>query len=133
MTLMTQWIADLFQLRLVRFGFSGALATLTHVSVAFAVLYFGSSSTFIANVAGFSCAFGLSYYLQSYFVFKQKASTQNAWRFFVVQVGGLLIAQLISEFLHSISPYLRVVVVVGLIPLVTYFLHRIWTYSSTSK
>ncbi|MGL5291890.1 MAG: GtrA family protein, partial [Vibrionaceae bacterium] len=96
-------------------------------------LYFFSSNTLIANVAGFSCAFGLSYYLQSYFVFKQKASAQNAWRFFVVQVGGLMIAQLISETLHSFSPYLRVVVVVGLIPLVTYFLHRIWTYSSTSK
>ncbi|MGF1706177.1 GtrA family protein [Enterovibrio baiacu] len=67
--------------RVVRFGGTGGLASFTHIVVAFSWLYLLSSSVFIANIVGFLCAFGLSYLLQSRFVFQVKITTQNAKRF----------------------------------------------------
>lgn len=118
--------------RIVRFALTGGLATLTHIVVAFALLHFFSACVFYANLTGFACAFGLSYLMQSLFVFRKTLSLKNLVRFFTVQFSALLVSQLISELLQGANDYLRVLLVVFMIPLVTYLIHRFWTYSQPS-
>ncbi|WP_407331660.1 GtrA family protein [Enterovibrio sp. 27052020O] len=125
---MTSITNKLLAHRIVRFGLTGGLASLTHLCVAFALLHFFATNVFTANLIGFICAFGLSYLMQSLFVFKTALSRNNAMRFFVVQFSALLISQLISELLQDTNNYLRVLLVVFMIPLVTYFIHHFWTY-----
>ena len=115
--------------RIVRFALVGGMATFTHITVAFMFIRLVANEVFLANLLGFGCAFGLSYFLQSLFVFRKNTSWKNASRFFLVQLTGLLIAQLISQLLVAYSPYYRILFVVFLIPLVTYFIHKIWTYN----
>lgn len=123
----------LFQHRIVRFIFSGGIATLTHIGIAFTMLHFASASAFIANVVGFAVAFSVSYILQSIFVFQRSLSSKNVKRFFVVQFAALLISQVISGALQEDNPYLKVLFVVFLIPLVTYLIHKFWTFSITEE
>lgn len=118
--------------RIVRFALTGGLATLTHIVVAFALLHFFSARVFYANLTGFACAFGLSYLMQSLFVFRKTLSLKNLVRFFTVQFSALLVSQLISELLQGTNDYLRVLLVVFMIPLVTYLIHRFWTYNQPS-
>ncbi|PKF51304.1 GtrA family protein [Enterovibrio nigricans] len=130
---MSSWSDKLLNVRIVRFALTGGLATLMHVVAAFAMIHFFMTPVFVANVIGFACAFFLSYFLQSTFVFKQHLSLNNAFRFFTVQFSALVISQLISEIFQGSSPYLRVLIVVFLIPLVTYIIHKIWTFSEPAK
>ena len=118
----------IFEHRIARFALVGGMATLTHITVAFIFIALAGDKVFLANLLGFGCAFSLSYFLQSLFVFKHKTSWRNAFRFFVVQLTGLLVAQSISQLLSTYSPYYRILLVVVLIPLVTYFIHKIWTF-----
>ncbi|KXF82730.1 GtrA family protein [Enterovibrio coralii] len=129
----TKFSERLLQVRIFRFALTGGLASLTHIAVAFAVIHLWATNTLFANVVGFSCAFFLSYFLQSTFVFRQHLSLKNALRFFSVQFLALLISQIISEFFQNINPYLRVLIVVFLIPLVTYIIHKLWTFSEPAK
>lgn len=121
------------QYRIIRFICTGGLATLTHISVAFAVLNFITAPVWLANLIGFSCAFGVSYLLQTQFVFQKSLSWKNLTRFFIVQFSALLISQLVSEILADTNPYLRVLWVVGMIPIITYLIHRIWTFQEQSN
>ncbi|WP_028025839.1 GtrA family protein [Enterovibrio calviensis] len=123
----------LLQHRIIRFGLTGGLATLIHVSIAFCLLHFFAASVLTANLLGFSVAFGFSYFVQSLFVFKQSLSRKNAKRFFAVQFSALVISQLISELFSDTNSYLRVLLVVFMIPLVTYVIHRFWTYKETDS
>lgn len=125
-------VTQLFHYRIVRFALTGGLATLTHLAIAFLFLRFFSPSVFVANLLGFSGAFGLSYLLQSLFVFKTSLSLKNAQRFFIVQFSALLISQLVSELFNNSNSYLRVLLVVLLIPFVTYLIHKMWTYKESS-
>ena len=127
--LMRANINRLIAYRPVRFVITGGIATLTHISVAFFLIAFFHTDVFFANVCGFCCAFGLSYSLQSAFVFKKQISWKNAQRFFLVQCCALLVAQLLSLLLVEYSPYLRIIFVVVLLPFMTYLLHRFWTYN----
>lgn len=126
-------MSKMLERRIVRFGVTGGLSSFTHIVVAFSWLYLLSSSVFIANMVGFLCAFGLSYLLQSHFVFQRKITTQNAKRFFVVQFSALMVSQLFSSLFQDSNHYARVLLVVFMIPLVTYLIHRCWTYKDSEN
>lgn len=121
-------INEVLDKQFVRYALVGGIATFIHLFIAFLFIWLIAPSSLIANVLGFCCAFIFSYLMQSQFVFKQITTLTNAWRFFVVQFSALMTAQLISLFLSSYSPYWRVIFVVLLLPICTYFIHRIWTY-----
>lgn len=125
-------ITKLFSHTIVRFILAGGIATLTHISIAFGLLRFFNSSVLIANLLGFSGAFTLSYLLQSLFVFKKTLTLKNGKRFFIVQFSSLLISMLISELFRGTNSYLRVLLVVLMVPFVTYLIHKMWTYKETS-
>lgn len=121
-------INQLLKHRIIRFAFVGGLATFTHVAIAFSLLRFFSASVLMANIIGFSFAFCVSYLLQSLFVFQKSLTLKNAGRFFIVQFCALLLSQLISGLLPDTNSYLRVLLVVLMIPFITYLIHQIWTY-----
>ncbi|MGR5489160.1 GtrA family protein, partial [Vibrio alfacsensis] len=52
-----------------------------------------------------------------------------AAKFFMVQFGALMISQGISELFSDLNSYIRVLVVVVILPVVTYLIHKIWTFS----
>ncbi len=114
--------------RLIRFGITGALATLTHLVIAFSILYFTNLSVWFANLIGFLCAFCLSYLMQTLFVFKKVLSFSNLSRFFTVQFSALICSQSLSELIGTANHYLQVILVVIAIPLITYIIHKIWTF-----
>ncbi|MDW6018302.1 GtrA family protein [Vibrio plantisponsor] len=116
--------------RLIRYAVTGGVATLIHITIAFSSVYFFQSPVFIANVLGFSTAFIFSYISQTVFVFRQSIDISNGVRFFLVQFLSLIVAQLSSEmFVFIGSSYLKIIVVVVILPLVTYVIHKIWTFA----
>ncbi len=114
--------------KITRFVFVGGLATLTHIGVAFSAIYFSAIPVFIANIFGFSVAFGLSYLMQSLFVFRKSLTRKNAFRFFIVQFSALLISQIISGLFDTTNNYIQTLLIVFMLPVITYLIHNLWTY-----
>ncbi|ASI89269.1 GtrA family protein [Vibrio mediterranei] len=119
----------LLQYRIVRFALTGGMATAIHIAVAFSYLHIVQDSVLFANIAGFSIAFIFSYFAQTILVFKHKVNWGNAAKFFMVQFGALMISQGVSELFSDLNSYIRVLVVVVILPVVTYLIHKIWTFS----
>lgn len=126
---LTQMLDRLLQYRLIRFALTGGVATAIHIAVAFVYLHLIQDNVFLANIFGFGLAFIFSYFAQTLLVFKNSVNWGNALRFFMVQFGALLIAQGISELFADMNSYLRVILVVFILPIVTYIIHKLWTFS----
>jgi putative flippase GtrA len=86
-----------------------------------------------ANIVGFSIAFVFSYFAQTVLVFRHKVNLGNALRFFMVQFGALMISQAISELFSDWNSYIRILMVVVILPIITYLIHKVWTYSGSSE
>ena len=119
----------LLAIRIVRFGLVGGISTLIHIVAAFLYIYFLGDQVFVANLIGFFCAFWFSYLVQSRFVFNSRVGMNSMSKFFIVQFAALLIAQLISELDAEANSYYRVLFVAIILPLVTFFVHRGWTFA----
>ncbi|MFS1909712.1 GtrA family protein [Vibrio sp. 10N.286.48.B7] len=119
----------LLSIRIVRFALTGGLSTAIHITVAFLFLHFVQDNVLLANICGFSLAFIFSYFAQTILVFKNKVNWGNAARFFIVQFGALLVSQGISELFSDLNSYVRVLMVVIILPIVTYVVHKLWTFS----
>ncbi|BEU05272.1 hypothetical protein OAG1_40720 [Agarivorans sp. OAG1] len=126
---MAHLIAKLFSLRIARYGLTGVIATTIHFVLALAVLQYWPQAFALANFVGFSLAFVFSYLLQTCWVFQNQPSLNNALRFFVVQTSALCLSILLSSLLNDFSNIIKVAVVIVLLPLVTFVIHRCWTYS----
>ncbi|MGF1778452.1 GtrA family protein [Vibrio nomapromontoriensis] len=126
---MHSFLDRLLKFRLVRFALTGGMATAIHVAVAFSFLHLVQDNVLLANIVGFSLAFIFSYFAQTLIVFKNKVNWGNALRFFMVQFGALLVSQGISELFSDLNSYVRVVMVVVILPIVTYVIHKVWTFS----
>ncbi len=130
---MTDWLNRVLQYRVVRFGLTGGLATAIHVLVAFLFLHLVQDNVLYANVCGFTIAFIFSYFAQTVLVFRHKVNWGNAFRFFMVQFCALLTAQGISELFSDLNSYVRVIMVVFILPIITYIVHKFWTFSESKQ
>jgi len=119
----------LLGMRIVRFGLVGGVSTIIHIVAAFMYIYFVNDQVFAANLVGFCCAFSFSYLVQSRFVFNAELGVANVSRYFVVQFSALIIAQMISELDAEANSYYRVLFVAIILPLITFFVHRGWTFA----
>lgn len=113
----------------VRYGLVGGTSTLIHIIAAYSYLYMVNNSVVISNVVGFFSAFSFSYIVQSKFVFKHTISRIKALKYFIVQFVSLLIAISISNYVPLQDSYLKVIAVIIILPLITYLIHSIWTFS----
>ena len=125
-------IKKLFEFKIVRYGFIGGISTLIHIIVAFLYLHFVANSILFSNVSGFLSAFAFSYMVQSHFVFEHKLSLSKAWRYFIVQVVALMVSIVVAKYI-PLDNYLRVIVVAFILPLMTFFIHKLWTFSTPKE
>ena len=117
-------------LQIVKYGFVGVLSTFIHISIAFLYIYFIHKNVFIANILGFFLAFIFSYTVQSLFVFKHTLETKKLIKYFFVQFGALLLALYASHFLVVENLYIQTILVSILLPLVTFIIHKFWTFKN---
>ena len=121
-------IRKAFNNKLIRYALTGGIATTLHVTIAYLYIYFIDNALFISNLLGFSVAFIFSYLLQSLFVFKHAIKLIKALKFFSVQFGSLLLSILISYYVPLENSYLKTLIILLLLPLITYVFHKFWTF-----
>lgn len=130
---MTDLLDRLLQYRIIRFILTGGMATTIHIAVAFLFLHFVQDNVLYANISGFTIAFCFSYFAQTLLVFKRKINWNNAIKFFSVQFASLIAAQGISELFSDVNSYARVLIVVVILPFITYIVHKVWTFSEPNN
>lgn len=118
--------------QIVRYGLVGGVSTLIHIATAFLYLYFVKADVLIANTLGFCVAFIFSYTIQSLFVFKHKLKISKTVKYFLVQLGALIIAYFSSNILQLENSYIHTLVISFLLPLVTFFIHKFWTFKGNN-
>lgn len=114
--------------KLARYALIGGFSTLIHLGSAFLWLYTVNPSLFIANTAGFTIAFIFSYTVQSRYVFLHTLTFLKAFKYFIVQFGALLSALILSDMLVGVNNYVKTLLVVILLPLITFAIHKFWTF-----
>lgn len=115
-------------MRIVKYGFVGIISTFIHLGIAWVYIYFINDSVFQSNIIGFLIAYLFSYTVQSIYVFEHKISLIKAVKFFVVQLSALLLAIFISYFIDR-SSYLETIFIIIVMPLITFIIHKIWTFN----
>ncbi|MDO9206842.1 MAG: GtrA family protein [Sulfuricurvum sp.] len=121
-------VSKLYHNKLLRYALIGGFSTLIHLSIAFLWLFGVNQSLFIANVAGFTLAFVFSYTVQSRYVFLHPLSYSKALHYFIVQFGALLVSLILSNALIGLNSYVKTLIVVILLPLITFVIHKFWTF-----
>jgi len=121
-------IQKALEYKIIRYGLTGGISTAIHISIAYLYIYFIDASLFISNVLGFSVAFVFSYLVQSMFVFKHAINLTKAFKYFIVQFGSLLMSILISHYVPLENSYVKTLIVVLILPLITYVVHKFWTF-----
>ena len=118
----------LFSHKLIRYALIGGISALIHISIASLYIFFIYDSLFQSNIIGFLVAYIFSYTIQSKFVFEREISRDRAIKYFLVQVGALVVAILLSDILDGFNSYIKSIIVALLLPLVTFFIHKFWTF-----
>ncbi|HEX5670639.1 MAG TPA: GtrA family protein [Sulfuricurvum sp.] len=116
--------------KLLRYGVIGAISTGIHITVAFIWIYTIHPSLFFSNLSGFLIAYTFSYTVQSRFVFQSTLTYAKALKYFIVQIIALMASIVVSDALSNFNPYIKTLIVALILPLFTYFIHTVWTFSS---
>ena len=85
----------------------------------------GGSSVFQSNILGFLIAYFFSYFVLTKYVFEHEVSKEKAIKYFTVKFGVLLIAILASDTFNPFNSYVRTLIIVFLMPLFTFFIHKV--------
>jgi len=115
-------------IQLAKYGFFGLLATLVHLSVAWGVIYIFTASVFVSNLFAFLTAFIFSYVFQTLYVFSTTFHFKKLIKFFLVQFGTFLVSYLLSNMFLLQNGYLHTLLIVAIMPLVTFVVHKFWTF-----
>ena len=120
------------KIQILKYGIVGILSTLIHIGGASVFVRFFYESLFISNCVGFLTAFTFSYVAQSRLVFNADLTCKKAVMFFLVQSASLLLAVKTAESMDNFSIYFKIIIVAFLLPVITFFVHKIWTFSDTN-
>ena len=115
-------------LQLIKYGAVGIVSTLIHIGVASLFIYLVTQNIYIANALGFSIAFGFSYIVQSLYVFKHPLDAMKLLKYFTVQFGALVLALESSNLLTLENLYVQTLIISILLPLITFVIHKVWTF-----
>ncbi|MEN4053544.1 GtrA family protein [Sulfurimonas sp. NWX79] len=113
---------------MAKYGFFGVVATLVHLFVAWTVIYLFNSSVFVSNLFAFLTAFVFSYVFQTLYVFQSSFHFIKLAKFFAVQFGTFLFSYILSDIFPIQNSYLHTLVIVAIMPLVTFMIHKFWTF-----
>jgi len=118
--------------QLSRFGIAGLAATAIHVIVAYSFITLVRHNSVMANGIAFMVANVFSYVFHTHWSFSAHTSIKNLNKFIIVSFIGLMLSISIAgivDYLHY--PYQAgIALVVMLVPLSTFILHKTWTYKS---
>lgn len=114
--------------RIIRFAIAGGVATLVHVSVAWAVFNGLVRDSTVANVAAFIVANLVSFLLQTLWSFSARPTVARFLRFGTVSIAGFLAAALVPLIVGRQNLWLPTFAVIVCIPALSYVLHARWTY-----
>ena len=117
-----------FIIQLTKYGIFGVIATLIHLFTAWALIYFFQTTVFISNMLAFFVAFSFSYIFQTLYVFKTIFHFSKLFKFFTVQFGTFLFSYILSEMLSIQNNYLHTLLIVAIMPLITFVIHKFWTF-----
>ncbi|ADN09601.1 GtrA family protein [Sulfurimonas autotrophica] len=115
-------------LQLAKYGFFGVIATLVHLFSAWAIIYFFAASVFVSNTLAFFTAFIFSYIFQTLYVFSTSFHFKKFIKFFLVQYGTFLFSYLLSDIFPIQNGYLHTLLIVAIMPLITFVIHKFWTF-----
>ena len=115
-------------LQLAKYGFFGVIATLVHLLSAWTIIYFFAASVFVANTFAFFTAFIFSYIFQTLYVFNTTFHFKKFIKFFLVQFGTFLFSYLASDMFPIQNSYLHTLLIVAIMPLITFVIHKFWTF-----
>lgn len=118
----------LINLQIFKYGIVGIASTLVHVGVSFSYLYLVKQDVFVANILAFMIAFIFSYVVQSLVVFKHALHIFKVIKYFVVQFSSFLAAYFSSTVLSLQNSYIQTMVIIFLLPLITFLVHKFWTF-----
>lgn len=117
----------LHKYKIIRYLFLGSISTAIHLLVAMLYISFIKESLVEANVIAFLIAYIFSYLMQSKYVFNNNISVKKAMKYFVIQFSSLLISLFISSF-FTYDIYMKTLITVMVLPLITYLIHKFWTF-----
>ncbi len=115
-------------LQLSKYIFFGFITTLLHLFTAWALIYLFATSVFSANIFAFFTAFVFSYIFQTFYVFSTSFHLTKLLKFFAVQFGTFLFSYILSDIFLIQNSYLHTLVIIAIMPLVTFMIHKFWTF-----
>ena len=115
-------------LRLIKFIFIGAIATLVHLAAAIFFLYiFKNLSLFVINFIAFVIAFAFSYIGHRYVTFSKSGSIV---KFFFTSMAGFVLNSfviLVGQY-AQLNDKLCLVIAITIVPVFTYILANLWVF-----
>jgi len=115
--------------KISKYAIIGGISTFIHAGIASLYIFAVRNSVFEANIAGFLIAYIFSYLMQSTYVFKHMINITKAVKYFIVQFGSLLTSILISNIFQDFNSYIKTFIIIGCMPLITYIIHKFWTFN----
>jgi len=125
---MIEYIENFFTYKIVKYALIGGVSTLIHIILASLYIYRIEDSLFKANILGFIVAYLFSYIMQSLYVFNSKIEPIKALKYFLVQLSSLLVSIFTANILGNYNNYIKTVFVIIVMPLITYTIHKLWTF-----
>jgi putative flippase GtrA len=113
--------------RVIMFGIVGGGATLIHILVA-NLFHAVIKDTITASFVGFCLAFVFSYLAHRQFTFHD-AVKGSPFRFFIVASSGFLFSLFVLDHLAGFPAWLALTLSIGVIPLWTFLMSRLWVFS----
>ncbi len=121
---------DLWQI--FRFGIVGIVATLVHMGVATLLSMTTEIPLVLINTLAFLVAFGFSFCGHYYWTFsRQSEYGRSLVRFFLVALTGLLASTLLLSVLIKLdfaNDVTKLVISIVIIPVVTYYMGKLWAF-----
>jgi len=116
-----------------RFALVGAASTGLHVSVASSLIELAGLHAGAANGIAFTVATLASYLLNSGWTFQARLAFARLVRFVVVALAGLAVTVEITSAIQRAGYHylVGIAVVVIVVPVFTFFSHRMWTYRAS--
>ncbi len=127
----------IFSHSVFRFGVVGVIATALHVSIGLALYNILDVSALWANFIAFCLSFSVSYAGNYGWTYKSTAAHRSSLpRFFVATMLALALNQgivfVVTDLLQGSYP-VALVLVVTLVPPVSYVLGRFWVFRNTER
>jgi len=117
--------------RIIIFGIVGVSATLIHVLVAH-LFHAAVKDRFTASLVGFCLAFVFSYLAHRRFTFND-AIKGSTVRFAIVAGSGFVFSLFVLDHLAAFPAWLALTLSIGVIPLWSFLMSRLWVFSFPQK